>query len=448
MIAAIALLWPTLIAWADVLLLRDYNTRVVVLGATLLGIGAGVVGSFTLLRKRALIGDALSHATLPGIATAFLVGSSLWGDGKSLPLLLTGGAISGVLGVGAILMIKRYTRLSEDAALGIVLSVFFGAGVALLGITQQVGGNAAGLESFIYGKTASMLSSDAWLIAIASAACVLVSLLLFKELALLCFDAGFAASRGYAVGWLDAVLMAMVVVITIVGLQAVGLILMIALLVIPPAAARFWTENLRTMTRIAALLGGGSSFVGAILSASYPKLPAGATIVLVASATFVLSALFGLKRGVVLRWLRKRFFLRGIEMEHLLRSIYEIAEHREDAAAPQDRLLALRSWSPAQLRSIIHRAERQELVRVDTQDAVRLTARGAVEAKRLTRQHRLWELYLITHAEVAPAKVDRGADAIEHVLDPETIHELELLLNDTNAVAPPASPHVIRGTTL
>ncbi|QDV74223.1 iron chelate uptake ABC transporter family permease subunit [Botrimarina mediterranea] len=447
MSGAIALLWPTLLAWADVLLLRDYNTRVVVLGATLLGVGAGVVGSFTLLRKRALIGDALSHATLPGIATAFLVGSSLWGDGKSLPILLLGGAISGVLGVGAILMVRRFTRLSEDAALGIVLSVFFGAGVALLGVTQQVGGNAAGLESFIYGKTASMLSSDAWLIAGASAACVLVSLLLFKELALLCFDAGFAASRGYPVGWLDAALMAMVVVITIVGLQAVGLILMIALLVIPPAAARFWTEDLRTMTRIAALLGGLSSFVGAILSASYPKLPSGATIVLVAAAAFVLSALFGMKRGVVLRWLRRRWFLRGIEMEHLLRSVYEVAEHREDDAAPRDRLLALRSWSQPQLRHVIGRAARQGLVRLDSQDAVRLTARGAVEAKRLTRQHRLWELYLITHAEVAPGKVDRGADAIEHVLDPETIHELELLLHDSSAVAPPASPHVIRGTT-
>ncbi len=447
MIAAIALGWPTVVAWADVLLLRDYNTRVVVLGATLLGMGAGVVGSFTLLRKRALIGDALSHATLPGIAAAFLIGSSLWGDGKSLPLLLAGGAISGVLGVGAILLIRRYTRLGEDAALGIVLSVFFGAGVALLGVTQQVGGNAAGLESFIYGKTASMLSSDAWLIAIASAACVAISLLLFKELALLCFDAGFATSRGYPVGWLDTVLMGMVVVITIVGLQAVGLILMIALLVIPPAAARFWTENLGDMTRIAALLGGCSAFVGAILSASYPKLPSGATIVLVASALFVLSALLGMKRGVVLRFMRRRSFLREIEMEHLLRSVFEVVENRENEAASVQRLMTLRSWSPAQLRSVIRRAQRAELVRPDSREAVRLTARGAVEAKRLTRQHRLWELYLITHAEVAPSKVDRGADAIEHVLDPETIHELELLLDESAAAAPPASPHVIGGPT-
>ncbi|TWT98126.1 Manganese transport system membrane protein MntB [Botrimarina colliarenosi] len=447
--AAVAIAVGSLFGWADVLLLRDYNTRVVVLGATLLGMGAGVVGSFTLLRKRALIGDALSHATLPGIATAFLVGSALWGDGKSLPLLLAGGAVSGVMGVGAILLIRRYTRLSEDAALGIVLSVFFGAGVALLGIVQQMPtGHAAGLESFIYGKTAAMLSRDAWLIAGVAAVCVAASLALFKELSLLCFDPGFAASRGYSVGWLDTVLMAMVVITTIVGLQAVGLILMIALLVIPPAAARFWTEDLRTMTRIAAILGGASAFVGATLSATYPKLPSGATIVLTAATAFLLSALFGSKRGVVLRWFRRQAFLRGVAMDHLLRSVYETLEQQRAEQADADgasiaRLMALRSWTPAELRRVVHRAERRELVRRDSQGAIRLTARGAVEAERLTRQHRLWEMYLITHAEVAPARVDRGADAIEHVLDPETIRHLESLLDEAAILVPPASPHVI-----
>jgi manganese/zinc/iron transport system permease protein len=155
----------------------------------------------------------------------------------------------------------------------------------------------------------------------------------------------------------------------------------------------------------------------------------------------------GAKRGLVLRSLRRRSFLRDIEMEHLLRSVYEVVENHEIEAAPVERLLTMRSWSPAQLRSVIRRAGKSELVRPDSRNAVRLTARGAIEAKRLTRQHRLWELYLITHAEVAPSKVDRGADAIEHVLDPETIHELELLLDDTAAAAPPASPHVIGGAT-
>lgn len=428
----------------EVLLLRDYNTRVVVLGATLLGLGAGVVGSFTLMRKRALIGDALSHATLPGIALAFLLATALGYDCKSLPLLLTGAAISGAIGVGAIAIIRRTTHLKEDAALGIILSVFFGAGVALLGIVQQApGGHAAGLESFIYGKTAAMLARDAQLIAVVAVVCVAVSVALFKELSLLCFDAGFAASRGYRTGLLDGVLMAMVVVITIIGLQAVGLVLMIALLVIPPAAARFWTEDLRRMTWIAAGLGAASCFVGALLSAIYPKLPSGAMIVLTAAAAFLVSSLFGVRRGVAIRALRRRRFLRRIELEHLLRSVYEVVEAHADEAAPIERLQSLRSWSPAALRAVIRRAEHDELIRRDSGDTVRLTTRGALRAEWLTRQHRLWELYLITHADVAPSRVDRGADDIEHVLEPETVAELERLLDDRDRATPPASPHAI-----
>lgn len=429
-------------AWRA-LSLADYNTRVVVLGATLLGVVAGVVGSFTLLRKRALLGDALSHATLPGIALAFLVSVASGGDGKSLPLLLLGGAATGVLGVAAILAIRHATRLPEDAALGIVLSVFFGAGVALLGVVQQLPtGHAAGLESFVYGKTASMLASDAWLIAAAAAGCLAASLLLFKELAMLAFDGAFAAARGYPVLLLDIVLMAMVIVVTVVGLQAVGLVLMIALLVTPPAAARFWTEDLRAMAWIAASIGGGSAFVGALASASQPKLPSGATIVLAATAAFIASALLGTERGALARFLRRRSLARRVALEHLLRSVYEAIETGGGDAVPVGRLLAARSWSPAELRRVVRRAQRQELVRRDAREAVRLTARGEAEAQRLTRQHRLWELYLITHADVAPSRVDRGADAIEHVLDPETLRGLEALLDERPAKSL-ASPHAL-----
>ena len=158
--------WPDWAQWRRVLLLRDYNTQVVMLGTSLLGLAAGLVGSFTLLRRRALMGDALSHATLPGVGLAFLFAPALGLEGKSLPVLLVGAAISGIAGVASILYVRNMTRLKEDAALGIVLSVYFGAGIAILTVIQQLpDGHAAGLESFIYGKTASMIASDAMLIA-------------------------------------------------------------------------------------------------------------------------------------------------------------------------------------------------------------------------------------------------------------------------------------------
>ncbi|MCO6457519.1 MAG: metal ABC transporter permease [Pirellulaceae bacterium] len=457
--------WPGWEQWRRLLLLEDYNTRVVLLGATLLGGAAGIVGSFTLLRKRALMGDALSHATLPGIGLAFLLATVLGGDGKSLPVLLLGATLTGLAGVAAILLLRHLTRLKEDTALGAVLSVFFGAGLALLGVIQQMrAGHAAGLESFIYGKTASMSAQDAQLIAAAAAICIGVSLLLFKELKLLCFDAGFAGSRGFPVLGLDLALMGLVVLVTIVGLQAVGLILMIALLVMPAAAARFWTDSMWSLGVISGVLGAVGGCLGAAASALVPRLPSGAMIVLVCAAFFLASMTFGTARGLLVRWLRRAHLQTVVNRQHLLRAMYELLELEGSGGADpaggwrdvsQRELLSRRSWSPARLRRSIRRAARAGLVEVGlvevgsvgagageagTGQRLRLTAAGMREAVRLTRQHRLWELYLITYADIAPSRVDREADAIEHVLEPDVVARLESLLDKTRAGVP-ASPH-------
>lgn len=443
--------WPSWNTWRRVLRLEDYNTRVVVAGTTLLGLAAGTIGSFTLLRKRALMGDALSHATLPGIALAFIVATGLGYDGKTLPILLAGAAASGVVGMGSILLIRNLTRLKEDAALGIVLSVFFGGGVALLVVAQKVSGHAAGLESFIYGKTASMLASDAWLIGGAGGASALVALLLFKELKLLCFDEAFAGSRGFPVIFLDVVLMALVVVVTIIGLQAVGLILMIALLVIPAAAARFWTERMAWMTAIAAGIGAASCMIGSAMSAIFPRLPSGAMIVLVSAVIFLTSMIFGRSRGVLVRGIRRRALKQKIDRQHLLRAIYETLEVRGQlehqrqtgsAAVEFADVLAMRSWSASRLRRAVRRAVRDGLMQRDRQGELRLTSSGFVRAAQLVREHRLWEMYLITHADVAPSRVDRDADAIEHVLDAAMIAELQALVEGDEARGGvPRSPH-------
>ncbi|MDA1044823.1 MAG: metal ABC transporter permease, partial [Verrucomicrobia bacterium] len=266
--------WLSAEQFMRVLQFQDHNTRVVVLGAVLLGIAAGMIGTFMLLRKRALMGDAVSHATLPGIGIAFLIMASNGGDGRWLPGLLIGATLAGLIGMGAVLLVRSQTRLKEDAALGIVLSVFFGLGVAILGIIQQLNvGSAAGLESFIYGKTASMLARDSWLIAGMAMAVLLFCICFFKEFAMICFDQQYANSQGWNVAVLDVLMMALVVLVTVIGLQAVGLILMIALLVTPPAAARFWTDHLKRMMIISALVGAASGYFGSIISALVPRLP-------------------------------------------------------------------------------------------------------------------------------------------------------------------------------
>jgi len=448
---------PTAQELIRVLTLRDYNTRVVVLGTMMLGLVAGIIGTFMLLRKRALMGDALSHATLPGIGVAFIVMSASGGTGKSLPGLLVGAFFFGTAGVGCVLLIRNLTRLKEDAALGIVLSVFFGLGIAIFGIVQKMDtGHAAGLESFIYGKTASMLASDAMLIAITAALVAGVCLLLLKEFTVLCFDQEYAGSQGSPTLLLDVVMMGMVVIVTVIGLQAVGLILMIALLVIPPAAARFWTHNLPTMLATSAAIGAVSGFVGAGLSALVPRLPAGAIIVVVAATAFGLSLFVGSARGVVWRLLDQRRLGRKVARQHLLRAMFERFEPSEMAGAgPRaggtsvrfDQLLTDRSWSPSRLRRLLSACRREELVRNEGEAEFALTETGLAEARRVVRNHRLWELYLITHADIAPSHVDRDADQLEHVLAASMIEKLEGLLADAYPhLAMPPSPHALQAS--
>ena len=232
----------------NVVTLQSHNVRLVVLSTALLGASSGMVGTFLLLRRRSLLGDALSHATYPGVALAFLVMLLVGGEGKWLPGLLLGGAITGVTGVLLVLAIRNTTRIRDDAAMGIVLGVFFGAGVALMKLVSDLpGADAAGLNSFIYGSAASMIFSDFALILVITLLAAVFSLLLLKELTLLCFDENFAASQGWPTLFIDLAMLALVTAVTVVGLQAVGLVLIIALLIIPATAARFWTHNLRRM---------------------------------------------------------------------------------------------------------------------------------------------------------------------------------------------------------
>jgi len=424
------------------LTLRDYNTRVVVLGVTCLGMAAGVIGSFAYLRKRAMLGDALSHATLPGIALVFL----LTGE-KNIALLLLGATVTGVLGVLCALALRRVPRIREDAAIGIVLSVFFGIGMVLFSIVQEMStGNQAGLQGFIYGKAAAMVRSDAVLLAAAAGVVVAGAMLLFKEFRLVCFDQEFAAAQGWPVLLVDLLMMGLVVVTTVVGLQAVGLILVVALLIIPAAAARFWTDRLTTMIVLAGVFGAASGWLGATLSALAGRLPAGAIIVICTGVVFLLSMLFAPHRGVVAGLIRQLALRRRTVFQHLLRALAELEEGRgEGCAASINELLTRRRWTRVTLLRLILRARRAGLLVRGTERRFKLTGAGRIEAQRILRNHRLWEMYLIRYADVAPSHVDRDADEIEHVLPESIVRELERAVAE-EAIIPP-SPHPVGVTT-
>lgn len=436
--------------------LQDANTRVVLIGTMLLGIASAVVGSFAVLRKQSLVGDAVAHAALPGVCVAYFVIGE-----RNFAAFLVGALAFGVLAAAFVTFVKAWTRVKEDAAIGLAIGGFFGLGIVLSRVIQnQPAGNRAGLDSFIFGKAASMVAGDAKLILAVAAAILAATLLFYKEFKLLCFDRDFAAGQGWPTVLLDLFLMALVCICTVVGLPAVGVVLMVALLIIPAVAARFWTNRLGVMLVIAAVFGGASGLFGTILSATVPTppgalsrgWPTGPLIVLTAAFIFIVSLLCAPKRGLIADLARRHLLRRRIAVQNLLRDVYETVEPAGDLE---------RAWQPKRLIRPasshvrgLGRAIREGLVAPSGESFV-LTPAGRDAAIRVVRAHRLWELYLIEQADIAPDHVDRDADQLEHVLSPEMIAQLEARLAEKDRLDPhglvpkevPASPHPITTST-
>ncbi|GIW11723.1 MAG: zinc ABC transporter permease [Dehalococcoidia bacterium] len=283
-------------------LASDYTVRTVVLGSAVLGVVSGVLGCFAVLRRQGLLGDALAHAALPGICLAFLLT-----DTKTTPVLLLGAGVSAWLGALLLLEISRQTRLGEDAALAIVLAVFFGVGLVLLTvINRHRAGNQAGLDRYLFGQAATLVAEQVVVMGVLALVALLATALLAKELKLLCFDPDFAASLGFGTRPLSAALTTLLVVAIIIGLQTVGVVLMAAMVVGPAAAARQWTDRLSVMIGLAALFGALAGVGGALLSLSGPRIPTGPVIVLVLTGIVLVSLFVAPARGLVPTWWRTR----------------------------------------------------------------------------------------------------------------------------------------------
>lgn len=288
----------------------DYTLIVVAIGAALLGAVSGALGSYAVLRRQSLLGDAISHAALPGIAIAFLL------TGSKMPLILVlGAAIAGWLGTLLILSVVKLTRIKYDSALGIVLSTFFGFGLVLHTLIQRTGNaNQAGLDTFLFGQAATLLESDVWTIGVLGGIAILVMFLFWKELKLLVFDEGFAASLGFPIRALDILLTSLLVLAIVLGLQAVGAVLMSAMLVAPAVAARQWTDKLNVMLCLAAGFGAFAGVSGTIISSTASRIPTGPTIVLCATAVVGLSIALAPNRGLLWDLFRQQRNRRNLEI--------------------------------------------------------------------------------------------------------------------------------------
>lgn len=413
--------------------LSDPNIRYVVLGMLLLSASSALVGAFTFLRKRALVGDAIAHAVLPGVCAAFL-----WSGTKNTVLLVLGAFLTGWLAVLALDAIRNHSRIKEDAATGIVLSVFFGIGIFLLTVIQNSGmANQSGLDSFLFGKAASLLASDVLVFGSIGLILLIAVLVFYKELMLLTFDPAFARASGLPVKRLELLLTTLTVLAVVVGIQAVGVVLMAAMLITPAAAARYWTNRLVVMLWLAAFFGALSGLFGAYISYLAPAMPTGPWVVVVLSTLALLSFFFAPEKGILYRLRLQQSVKNKIQDENALKALYQLGETEDNffRSRSLQEIASHRKMSLKRMQKVLNRLRRQGFLEKES-SGYRFTPIGQRKGQRLVKLHRLWEVYLTTYLRLAPDHVHDDAETIEHILTPELEKRLEKLL-----AYPDTDPH-------
>ncbi|MDZ4861745.1 MAG: iron chelate uptake ABC transporter family permease subunit [Candidatus Hydrogenedentes bacterium] len=424
----------SLAPWLEFFTFRDINLRLILAGCVLLGISAGVLGCFAFLRKRSLLGDALAHSALPGVCAAFMLTGT-----KDPVIILIGATVSCWVGAISIDLITKHTRVKEESALGMVLSVFFGAGILMLTHIQRSGNaSQAGLDKFLFGQASSMLDRDVWTLAIVGTIMLCAVALAYKEFKLISFDAEFGTALGLPTRMLEIALSTLIVLAVAIGLQAVGVVLMAAMLVTPAAAARYWTDHLGNMLLLSGFFGAISGAIGTYISYLGPRMPTGPWMVVAVTIVFLMSLLVAPKRGIIARVLLLRRIRRKTAEENILRTLYVTGEkeQRMDAPSSVAELQQFRTMNPWILDRTLDRLMDRGLVNETREGFFALTSDGIARGARLTRLHRLWELYLTRKLELAPDHVHDDAEEIEHIITPELEALLVAALDD-----PAVDPH-------
>ena len=388
-ILSIALLGVLFIPFSQAVLGVDYNytLRVVALGGAILGIVSGALGCFAILRRESLLGDALSHAALPGVGVAFLIA------GRELGALLLGAGVASGLGVLFIRSVTHTTRIKQDTAMGIVLASWFAAGIALLAYIQsRADASQAGLKTFIFGQAAAIVESDVWLISIVGLIVFAVVVLFWKEFKLVTFDPEFAGANGFRVGLINSVLSTLIVVAIVLGLQLAGVILMVGILIAPGIAARQWTHKLAPMLILAAVFGAFAGSTGAIISAIDADIPTGPMMIVVAFSLVALSIAFAPERGLVWSLIRQQGDRRRFAAQTTLRDLYKYALAHGGAAHPVPEAFLV-GIGGAGVKLGLRQLERGGNIQPNSGNAWQLTPQGAIVAAQDAHNQALWDAY-------------------------------------------------------
>lgn len=417
--------WPQIVRFWS---FRDPAIRTAVAGVLLLAISSGTLGCFIVLRRMSLLGDSLGHAVLPGVCIGFLV---TWT--KDPFWILLGAGLSALVASWLIGAIQRYSRLKPDVAMGLVLSGFFGFGTVLLTRIQQLPiGNQTGLNQFLFGQASAISERDLWFMATLSLAIMACVVAAFKELVLTSFDEGFAAAAGLPVRRLHFLLMGLTGLAVVISIQAVGVVLVSAMLIVPAAAALLCTDRMRNMVLLAVAFAAAAGLAGLNVSYLGSTLPTGPFIVLSLAIVFVATYLFSARYGIVARALRRWKQVQRAERENGLKSVYQASGG--EAGAGSVRLASLAEFRKepiGQTKKLVGALLRRGWARREG-DSVFLTDRGRSRAAELERNYRLWELFLTHEVNLPLDHTQRDAENIEHILGPELARELELRYHERN----------------
>lgn len=413
----------------------DPSLRLALIGCILLGLNCGLLGGFIVVRRMSLVGDTLSHAVLPGIALGFL-----WNMTKDPVAILIGATLVGGLSMLTVNAITRTTRLKEDAAMGLVLSSFYAIGVCLIGMIQNLPtGNKSGIDKFLFGQAAALNGSDITLMAATAGVTLLFVTLGYRGLLTLSFHRAFGESIGLPVGMLHHAMMLLTAFAVVTAMQAVGVVLVSAMLIIPPATACLLTDRMHRVLICSALLGIGTAALGAFFSFLGNNLPTGPFMVLAGAAVFTVAFLFSPRQGWVTRLWRRRSQQERIQRENMLKAMYHLAERREFG----EEGISLLELAERRRESLdVERLNADKLVRqrlatlTDDGTMLHFTPEGWRKACAVVRNHRLWELYLTNVMQYGADHVHDDAEKIEHVLGEDTVRQLERRLD-----FPQTDPH-------
>ncbi|MEM1283519.1 MAG: iron chelate uptake ABC transporter family permease subunit [Chlamydiota bacterium] len=428
----------------------DPILRAPTIGSILMCLAAGLVGVIVFLRKQSRLGEALSHASYPGVITGVIVAGvvgldSRYGGAISF-LIISGAFFTAMLGTWAIHFMVKRLKVRADSALCFVLSAFFGVGITLASQVQFTYSTLyQQIQVYLYGQAATMTDMHITIYAVLALVIVFVVILLYKEILIITFDEEYAKSLGFQTKPIELLFFVLTVSAIVVGIRSVGVVLMSAMLIAPAAAARQYTNKLYMMLLLSGFFGMLSGYFGNYLSAEltayfslvYPgskfSIPTGPMIVVVAALICVFSLFFAPERGMLIRIVRIARFRYTCTCENVLKAMWRIGP-RSDISF--DDIVSYQAVSKGYLHFVLKRLIHNGWVKRTGADVYKLTHDGSVSAAKIVRLHRLWEVYLADYLGVGSERVHRSAEEMEHIITPELEEELTLLLND-----PKQDPH-------